>query len=51
MQALAEWLNSVWVVWLMALFLGIVVWTMWPNRRRKLEDEYSRIPLRDDEER
>ena len=39
-------LRSLWVVWLMALFLGIAVWAYWPSRRREM-DECGRIPLND----
>ena len=42
-----EFIRSLWVVWLMALFLGIVVWVMWPKRKKRLES-YGRIPLDDD---
>lgn len=47
-QPLYSLLRSLWVVWFMALFIGIVVWAFWPSRRRKLE-EHGRIPLRRDE--
>lgn len=47
MEALAEFLRSFWVVWLMAIFLGIVVWVVWPGRKSKLE-AHGRIPLEDD---
>ena len=49
MAEFLDFVRSLWVVWLMALFLGLVAWTLWPKRRHKLEEEYSRIPLRDDE--
>lgn len=42
-------LRSLWVVWFMGLFIGIVVWALWPSRRQKLED-LGRIPLRHDDE-
>jgi cytochrome c oxidase cbb3-type subunit 4 len=41
-------LRSQWVVWFMALFIGILAWALWPSRRGKLE-ELGRIPLRRDE--
>ena len=44
---LIAFLRSLWVVWFMALFIGIVGWAMWPGRRRRLE-EHGQIPLRDD---
>ena len=43
-----EFIRSLWVIWLMALFIGIVVWVMWPRRKRRLES-YGRIPLDDDD--
>ena len=49
MAEFLDFVRSLWVVWLMALFIGLVAWTLWPKRRHKLEEEYSRIPLRDDE--
>jgi cytochrome c oxidase cbb3-type subunit 4 len=41
-------LKSVWIVWFMALFIGIVAWAFWPSRKKTLE-QLGRIPLRDDE--
>jgi len=41
-------LRSLWAVWFMALFIGIVAWALWPSRRRRFED-LGRIPLRGDE--
>jgi cytochrome c oxidase cbb3-type subunit IV len=41
-------LRSLWSVWFMMLFIGIVAWALWPSRRTKF-DELGRIPLRDDE--
>ena len=48
MMQLYSILSSLWVVWFMALFTGIVVWALWPSRRSRLEG-YSRIPFRDRE--
>ncbi len=42
------WLRSLWVVWLMAIFVGIVAWAYWPRRKTEL-DAHGRIPLRDDD--
>jgi cytochrome c oxidase cbb3-type subunit 4 len=47
MEALNEFFRSLWVVWLSLLFLGIVVWALWPSNRRKME-EYGRIPFEED---
>lgn len=41
--------RSLWLVWLMLLFVGIVAWAYWPKRKRKLE-EHGRIPLRDEDQ-
>ena len=41
--------RSLWVLWLMAIFLGIVVWVMWPKNRRKIED-HGQIPFKDEEQ-
>ncbi len=47
---LIAWLKSLWVVWLMLIFLGIVFWVFRPKNKRRLES-YGQIPLRDDEDR
>ncbi len=47
MTELVELLRSLWVVWLMALFIGIAVWAFWPRNRKRFE-RYGEIPLRDD---
>ena len=39
--------RSFWVVWLMAIFIGIVAWAFWPKRKQQLE-AHGRIPLDDD---
>ncbi len=50
LEAIREFFASVWGLWLMAVFIGIVVWAFWPRNRKRFE-EASRIPLRDDEPR
>lgn len=40
-------LHTFWTVWLVALFVGIVVYALWPGNRTRF-DEASRIPLRED---
>jgi cytochrome c oxidase cbb3-type subunit 4 len=42
-------IRSLWLVWLVILFVGIVAWVFWPSRKQELEDHGS-IPLRDHEE-
>ena len=51
MQALAEALYPVWVILFMAIFIGIVVWAMWPSRRQKRRmEDHADIPFREDEQ-
>ena len=38
--------RSLWVVWLLVLFVGIVAWVMWPRRKKELEDQ-AKIPFKD----
>jgi cytochrome c oxidase cbb3-type subunit IV len=49
MQGFMTFLGSLWVVWAVALFIGIVVWAFWPKNRSRFEAD-SKIPLRDDRE-
>lgn len=49
-MALYEWLphlKSLWTLWFFLMFVGLMIWTMWPNRRATLEAQ-ARIPLEDD---
>lgn len=46
-ESLHQLFRSLWVVWLMALFLGIVAWAFWPSRKGRME-KHGRIPLEDD---
>ena len=40
-----------WGLWLMTLFVGIVVWAMWPSRKRREEmSEAALIPFREDDD-
>jgi cytochrome c oxidase cbb3-type subunit IV len=48
MEEALVWLRSLWLLWLMLLFLGIVAWAFWPGRRRRMES-HGRIPLEDDQ--
>lgn len=48
---LSELARAWWGVWLMLLFVGIVVWAVWPSEKRRREmRDYAMIPLREDEE-
>ena len=48
MEDALVWLRSLWLLWLMLLFIGIVAWVFWPGRRRRMES-HGRIPLEDDQ--
>ena len=48
MEDFYAFVRSAWVVWMMALFLGIVVWVLWPSNRGRFR-RASRIPLSDDD--
>ena len=43
------WLKSLWVVWLIAIFVGIIVWAYWPKRKAEMDD-HAKIPFREDDE-
>ena len=44
-----ETANSLWVVWLMAIFLGIVFWAFRPKNKERFEAD-GQIPFRDDKD-
>lgn len=50
MLELGQLLRDFWGAWLMAVFVGIVVWAYWPGRRRReqLRDQ-AEIPFRNDD--
>ncbi|MEX2647674.1 MAG: cbb3-type cytochrome c oxidase subunit 3 [Alphaproteobacteria bacterium] len=48
MEAFIAALKSLWLLWLFALFVGIVAWAYAPKRRRRLQSHGS-IPLRDED--
>ncbi len=48
MDAVLEFLRTVWGPWLMVVFLGIVLWAFWPRNKGRFES-YGDIPLRDEE--
>ncbi|CAK0762400.1 cytochrome c oxidase cbb3-type subunit IV [uncultured Gammaproteobacteria bacterium] len=41
-------LHSFWTVWMVAIFLGIVAYAMWPGNRAEFE-KAGQIPLMDDD--
>ena len=47
LQELSDIPRELWVVWLLLLFAGIIVWVFWPRRKKELEDQ-ANIPFRDD---
>ncbi len=47
LKTLAEGARSLWVVWLILLFIGIVWWAYRPKNRKKFEDA-ANIPFRED---
>ena len=49
MQDFMTFLGSLWVVWAVILFAGIVLWAFWPKNRGRFEAD-GKIPLRDDRE-
>ena len=49
MTAIVEFLRSLWGLWLMVLFLGIVFWAFRPRNRTRFES-YGDIPLRDEDD-
>ena len=40
--------RSLWGLWLMAIFLGIIAWVLWPKHSRQIE-EHRKIPFKDEE--
>ncbi len=48
---LSELARAWWGAWLMVLFVGIVVWALWPSQKRKQDmRDSAMIPFRDDDE-
>ena len=47
MEPVLSWVYSLWLLWLVLLFVGIVAWVFWPGRKRRLE-RHGRIPLDED---
>jgi cytochrome c oxidase cbb3-type subunit 4 len=40
-------LKSLWIVWLVGVFLAIAVWAYWPRNKARFE-AHARIPLNDE---
>ncbi|MBW7851793.1 MAG: cbb3-type cytochrome c oxidase subunit 3 [Rhodospirillales bacterium] len=49
LQELVDFLRSLWGLWLMIFFLGIVFYAFRPKNKKRLES-YGDIPLRDDDD-
>lgn len=49
MDQISETLRSLWGVWLMMLFLGIVFWAYRPKNKDELQ-RHAQIPLRDEDD-
>ena len=50
--AMAETLRldpSLWLLWLVLLFIAIVAWAFWPKRKRSASSAHGEIPLNDDD--
>jgi cytochrome c oxidase cbb3-type subunit 4 len=47
LQAINEILTSVWTVWAVLVFSGIVCWALRPANRRRFEQD-AHIPLNDE---
>lgn len=47
MEDFYAFVRSAWVLWMMILFVGIVVWVLRPSNRQRFRDA-SQIPLSDD---
>jgi cytochrome c oxidase cbb3-type subunit 4 len=47
LNAVYEVARSLWVVWLMILFAGVVFWAFRPKNKKRFEDD-ARIPFREE---
>ncbi|MBN2752703.1 MAG: cbb3-type cytochrome c oxidase subunit 3 [Rhodospirillaceae bacterium] len=48
MPEVVDFLRSIWGLWLMSLFLGVIAWAYWPRNRARF-DAAAMIPLNDDD--
>lgn len=48
LESIVEFFRSLWGLWLMVLFLGIVFYAFRPGNKDRLES-YGDIPLRDED--
>lgn len=49
MAEFLAFLKSLWLLWCVLLFVGIVAWVYWPSRKSRLE-AHGRIPFKDEGE-
>ncbi len=48
MEEVYGFFTRLWLVWLVAIFVGIVVWVYWPSRRRRQQmRDHAEIPFRE----
>lgn len=47
LESIGELLASLWTVWALLVFTGILGWALWPGNRKRFERD-ARIPLKDD---
>ena len=47
MAEVYAFIRSLWLLWLVLLFVAIVAYVYWPSRKKRLES-YGNIPLQDD---
>jgi len=47
LQAIYDWARSLWIIWLMLVFAGVVWWAYRPKNRKRFEEDAS-IPFKDD---
>lgn len=51
MKEIVDFAQATWNVWLFAIFTGIVIYALWPSKKRKEEMEHAaNIPLMDDKD-
>ncbi len=48
LAAIVEFLRSLWLVWLIVLFAGIVYWAFRPKNKQRFERD-AQIPFKDDD--
>jgi cytochrome c oxidase cbb3-type subunit 4 len=46
-ESVGQVLTSIWTVWAVVLFAGILIWALRPANRRRFEQD-ARIPLNDE---